>query len=361
MNAFIPNGEKIIQKIIGEAKSQGLTNVVISGDYLINDTVLIPSDTTLILDDCHLRLADGTFCNMFRNENCYAQNNRTRDGADKNIKIIGVGRAILDGGEYNGLSERNYRQEGRPHIYNNNTLLFSNVDGFEIKNLKVINQRYWAFNFIFCRYGKICDIDFLADFTRIDKDGNRVKGLDRSERLSPYVKNADGIDLRIGCHDIIIENITGFTEDDTVALTALPSESALRFSVKDEPIDIYNVTIKNIVTAAFCSNVRLLNQGLSKIYNILIDGVQDASGDGKYYVGRGSASVRIGDLLLYGERQSTKDETFNISIKNVFSRADFALSLVGEMTDVNYENIYGFDGCPVLIDDMNAKIYKKGE
>ena len=29
--------------------------------------------------------------------------------------------------------------------------------------------------------------------------------------------NADGIDIRRGCRDIVIENITGFTEDDTVA------------------------------------------------------------------------------------------------------------------------------------------------
>jgi hypothetical protein len=248
-----------------------------------------------------------------------------------------------------------------PHIYNNNTLLFSNVEGFEICNIKFVNQRYWAMNFIFCRNGVISNIDFLSDYTRIDKDGNRVVGLDRAERLSPYVKNADGIDLRVGCHDNIIENVTGFTEDDTVALTALPNENSMRFAVKKEPMDIYNVSIKNIQTSAFCSNVRLLNQGSSKIYNILIDGVQDASGDGKYYVGRGSAGVRIGDLLLYGERHSTKDETFNISINNVFSRAEAAVSLVGEMTDIRCENVFGFDGCPVIIDDENAKIYKKGE
>jgi hypothetical protein len=239
------------------------------------------------------------FCNIFRNEKCYDTENRTRENADKNIKIIGLGRAILDGGEYNGLSERNHSKDGMPHIYNNNTLLFSNVEGFEICNIKFVNQRYWAMNFIFCRNGVISNIDFLSDYTRIDKDGNRVVGLDRAERLSPYVKNADGIDLRVGCHDIIIENVTGFTEDDTVALTALPNENSMRFAVKKEPMDIYNVSIKNIQTSAFCSNVRLLNQGSSKIYNILIDGVQDASGDGKYYVGRGSAGVRIGDLAAF--------------------------------------------------------------
>jgi hypothetical protein len=34
------------------------------------------------------------------------------------------------------------------------------------------------------------------------------------------VKNSDGIDLRQGYHHITIENITVFTQDDAVALTA---------------------------------------------------------------------------------------------------------------------------------------------
>lgn len=357
MQNFIPNGERIIQKLIDEVKSQGLTSVVISGDYLINDTIIIPSDTTLILDDCHLRLADNTFCNMFRNERCLDNENRTRENADKNIKIIGLGRAILDGGNYNGLSERNSGKDGMPSIHNNNTLMFSNVDGFEFSGLKVINQRHWAFNLLFCRYGKINNIDFCADYTRIDENGNRVVGLDRANPASAYVRNADGIDLRIGCHDIIIENVTGFTEDDSVALTALPGKYSLKFAVEGESVDIYNVTIRNIVTAAFHTNVRLLNQGGARIYNILIDGVQDSSLDGKYYVGRGATAVRIGDSRLYGERNSFKDETFNITIKNVFSRAAYAVYLVGEMTNVVCENIKGFDGCPKLIESSNAKIY----
>ena len=356
---FIENGQKIIQSLINDCKSQNKTKVVITGNYLINDTIILPSDITIVLDDCHLRLKNQTFCNIFRNERCYDKEKRNRENANKNIKIIGIGRAILDGGEYNGLSERNHSIDGRPHIYNNNLLLFSNVENFEIRNVKVINQRYWAFNFLYCRYGIISGIDFCSDYTRIDSEGNRVVGLDRADRLSPYIKNADGIDLRIGCHDILIEDITGFTEDDTIALTALPNDFAMSFAVEKETIDIYNVVIKNVVTAAFCSNVRLLNQGASKIYNILIDGVHDSSGDGKYYVGRGSAGVRIGDILLYGKRHSTKEETFNIVIKNVFSRADFAVSLVGEMTNVLCENIFGFDGCPTIIDDKNAKIYKK--
>lgn len=357
MQDFIVNGEKIIAEKIAKAKAEGKSNVVISGNYLISETVIIPTDTTIILNDCHLKLADGVKCNLFANTVCRKFENRNRETADKNIKIIGVGRAILDGGNYNGLSEKTWRENGNPHVTANCTLFFTNVDGFEIRNLKVTNQRYWAFNFTFCRYGKISDIDFCADYTRIDENGNRVVGLDRDKYGETYIKNADGIDLRIGCHDIIIENITGFTEDDSIALTAIPDDRTMSYAVENESVDIYNVTIRNIITAAYCTNVRLLNQGSSKIYNILVDNVQDTSVDKKYYVGRGVAAVRVGDTRIYGERHSYKDETFNIAIKNVYSRAACAVSLVGEMTNVKCENINGYDGCPVIIDDKNAKVY----
>ena len=361
MSDFIQNGEKIIQGLIAQAKQQGKTNVVISGNYMINDTIIIPSDTTLVLQDCHLRLADNTFCNIFRNAVCYDTENRTTQNADKNIKIIGIGKAILDGGNYNGLSERNCCKEGRPHIYVNNILLFSNVEGIEIRDIKITNQRYWALNFIYCRYAYIGNIEFIGDYQRYDENHNLVKGLIKgpNDCCMTQIVNADGIDLRVGCHDFTIENIRGFTEDDTVALTALPSDNELRFSVENESVDIYNITIRNIVTSCFCASVRLLNQGGARLYNVLIDGVRDASLDTRYYVGRGSATIRIGDEHMYGTRHSYKDETFNVIIRNVFTRAGKGLALAGEMTNVVYENVFGFDNCPLLVDDEKAKIYKK--
>jgi hypothetical protein len=71
----------------------------------------------------------------------------------------------------------------------------------------------------------------------------------------------------------VIENITGFTEDDTVALTGLYGRLEKQFEVDGLSIDIYNVTIRNIASASFCTNVRLLNQGEVKLHDILIDGV----------------------------------------------------------------------------------------
>ena len=69
--------------------------------------------------------------------------------------------------------------------------------------------------------GYIGDLDFCANDTGIDGNGCEYHGLKRDKYAEVLVKNADGVDLRQGCHDIVIENLTGFTEDDSVALTAL--------------------------------------------------------------------------------------------------------------------------------------------
>ena len=363
---FIKNGGAAIQRLIDEACTSGLRAVTVTGLYEIEQTILIPSDFTLTLMNCHLRMKDGTFCNMFTNAACRTERGRTAEGADRNIVVEGVGRAILDGGEYNGLSESTHGKNGLPHISFNNVLLFANVDGFTVRNLHVRNQRWWALNFVACRNGRISDVDFLADYSYRLPDGTRRFGLGKRAYGSAecvgddfdykyiLVKNADGIDLRSGCHDIIIENITGFTEDDTIALTALCGSTEALYGVKDMDRDIYNVVIRNVVSSAFCANVRLLNQSGVRLYNILVDGVYDSSKNSPY-MGRGGSGVRLGDVNLYGTRHATPDETFNITIRNVCSRAGAALRLAGAMKDCRFENIRAFDGAGLLIED-NASV-----
>jgi len=355
---FTKNGGAAIQAMIDTACENGTRTVSVAGNYEIEKTILIPSDFTLILENCHLVMADDTFCNMFRNARAGTDAGKTAEGGDRNIIIEGRGRVILDGGNYNGLSERNSEKDGRPHITVNNILLFHNVDHFEVSGLYVCNQRWWALNFIFCRFGRIYNIEFKSDDTCIDENGERVHGL--LSRTNCYeqvvIKNSDGIDLRCGCHDIIIENITGFTQDDTIALTGLPGRIETEFFPVDGlPTDIHNVIIRNVNAAAYCAIVRLLNQGGIKLYNILIDGVMDSSATCPC-LERTSTGVRVGDLHMYSERHSTPDETCNITIRNVFTRANVGLRLAGSITNLVTDNINGFDGCGVLIENR-ANLY----
>lgn len=349
---FTKNGAEIIQDLIHKSKNDGTNKAVITGNFEIEKTITIPSDFLLVLENCHLRMADNTFCNMVTNEHCRTEKGRTLEGTDYNITIEGRGRAIIDGGEYNGLSETNHSKDGKPHISVNNVILFSNVDGFKISNLHVRNQRWWALNFVFCRNGNIRDIDFLADYTRIDENGNRVhySGFGHENM---YIKNADGIDLRAGCHDIIIENITGFCEDDTIAVTGLRGGIEKLFGIPALSEDIYNIIIRNINASSLCATVRLLNQSGIKLYNVLIDGVFDSS-KGSKYMERGGTGVRLGDTHLYGDRHATVDECFNITVKNIYSRAFAVMRIAGAMRDCHFENIHGFDGYTTLIENNSS-------
>ena len=247
------------------------------------------------------------------------------------------------------MDEKNSEKDGRPHICVNNLILFTNVDGFEIKDLHLRNQRWWAMNFIYCRHGKIKDIDFCANDTAILPDGKRVHGL--RENAECLVNNADGIDLRVGCHDIMIENITGFTQDDSVACTALYGKMEKDFAVEGLSTDLYNITIRNVNTATMHGNVRLLNEGGTKLYNILVDGVFDSSKDSPnlHNGWRAWRTLCIGSETPYGERHSTKDETYNITIKNIYSRAHSAVVVDGCVAHLNLDNINGFDGCENIL------------
>lgn len=347
---FIRNGGSLINSLIAREVSENRNEIRISGSYEIEETILLPSDVTLILDNCYLKMADNTFCQMFRNISA-----EKADVYDSNIHIIGVGNSVLDGGEYNGLSERNCGKDGRPYIIVNNILTFSKVKKLSVSGLRIINMRWWALNFIACSDGYIHDLDFASDATVIDREtGERLYGYAGRGYDEIYIKNSDGIDLRLGCHDFLIENITGFTEDDTVALTALKSRIEKYYPFPaDAQRGIFNVTVRNIRAAAQCGIVRLLNQGGTFLHDITVDGVYDASQNDDR-LDRGDRGVKIGDRHLYGEYYPTGEETCNITVKNVESRAKVALSVCGEIKNLSIENINGFDGRDTVIEKLSC-------
>ena len=352
--AFRVGGYDHITAKIEEAVCNGSRTAVISGCWEIDRAIRLPSEFTLVLDGCHLRMKDGCYDNLFVNEHHDTDVGRTCSGTDRNIALVGKNGAILDGGKYNGLSEKTQLKNGLPPIWKNNLLLFTNVDGFRVEGISCHNQRWWALCFIYCRNGSLADIDFRASDIGIDENGNEYHGLQSARYGEVLVKNADGIDLRQGCHDISIENITGFTEDDSIALTALNGRLEAAFSVEGLPPDISNITVRNVRTAAFCTNVRLLNQGGTRLHDILIDGVYDTSAHSPH-MDRGIYGVRIGDTRLYGNRHATCDETYNITVRNVRSRGQFALHLAGEIGNLVLENIEGFDGAQQIMDERVAK------
>jgi len=352
---FTPNDDGImadndaqsVQNAVDAAEADGCGRVVIPRKnartgglkWEFDRTVYLPSNMTVELDGCFIYLAEGSFCNVFSNSNFNKEIGRTLEGEQHDISIIGRAGATIDGGIYNGLHERNSLQDGMPHISVNTPLLFANINRFEIGGFRVTNQRWWGMTFIYCRNGHIHDIDFEADRAAIDEEGKRRPDLVPTNQWECYIKNADGIDLRCGCENFTIENISGYTEDDTVALTALTGKNLEEaHSVEGKPSDICRVTIRNVKSdGGFCANIRLTCGDRNKIHDVDIDGVFDTSFGKPYMAGAG---VRL-DNHNYGRRaKSEHGDMYNISIANVHSRAKSAVEISRTIKNLSVRNIF---------------------
>jgi polygalacturonase len=161
--------------------------------------VKLYSGSCIVLDNCFLRQSDDSTDNIFKNSVCRTPEGTKKENRQYDICIQGIGNATLDGGKYNGICEGNWRTLGI-ELFGNCLIHFQNVERFVVENITFSNQRYWAMNHHCCSEGHISNI--------------RIKALgDRP--------NQDGIDLRYGCHSILIENIMGYAGDDVIALTCL--------------------------------------------------------------------------------------------------------------------------------------------
>lgn len=259
---------RTIQNAVDHAHISGKNRVVIprynartdSCIWNIDQAILLPSHMTVVIEDAHLRLCDGVFDNIFRTENCFTPQGNTLEGEQENIHIIGSGNALLDGGVHNGLVEQMHRDDPvkYPRLSVNLMIFLHNTRHFSVTGLQFVNTRWWTICCIYCRWGRLANLDF---------------------RYYGTCENQDGIDLRVGCEYITIENITGITGDDTVALTAMPNdhlvpETALH--VQGKKWHIHDVTIHNLITTTHgCGCVRLLCKDGAQIYNVTIDGIKN--------------------------------------------------------------------------------------
>lgn len=321
-----------IQNAVDYAEQNGLGQVTIprfTADgrnvWSIARCILLPSDMAVFLEGCHLRMADGVRENMFRNKNAGSELGNTPEGEQHDIRLIGVGNAVIDGGEPNGLCEQLRRDhpELYPSMYVNLAVFFHNVRDFEVRGIRFIECRYWAVCFMYCRWGRISELDF---------------------RMRGNLENQDGVDLRVGCSFITVENITGITGDDTVALTALHGKTERALAVKGKAPNIHDVTVQNIKSSTHgCGIVRLLNAQGSRLYNITLRDIKDTGATVS------GASVLIGttDPYLLKDRPSALGDFENIIIRDVTTNSQRGIDIAGACRNLLIENLTGLQRCRI--------------
>ncbi len=369
-NIYTPNDfkhldsdSKMIQAAVDEAAKYGVKVVIPRVNERTNEckweleeSIKLHTGSYVLLDNCYIRLKDDTYIHFFENDSAddfgewYLSKNRQYD-----IQLVGEGNVVLDGGKHNGIFEKDFNiydengnfvksinYKGLPSIAINRGLEFRNVERITVKGLRFINIRYWAMCFEFCSYGHIADINFEAL-------GN--------------VPNQDGIDIRVGCNNFLVENIYGLTGDDTIALTNF----AGRFlETSDMDTSIHDIIISNVRSyqSDNCDIIRILNRGGGVIYNIQISNVVDITPE--YKKDRALAAIRIGDICDYPQRLNTPGETRNIIIRDVVTRARFGAYIANTVVDSTFDNfmmtsdggigIY-FNGCYIENVYINKFMY----
>lgn len=222
-------------------------------------------------------------------------------------------------------------------------ILFANVEHFSIQNLKIVRPHGWGISLEACAYGSVEKIEFDACMSK-EIDG-----------MLHNMENQDGVDLRNGCHHILISDITGNTGDDIIALTAIADDEispgggagsthVMHSDWIKRERNIHDVIVRNVIGySQLCYSVRLLAAN-ARIWNVVIDGIIDTSPEtGSHF---GTLSIGESDTA-YG--RNLPDGIANISISNVISNGGSAINVGGYLKDSIITNIINRNkDCPVL-------------
>jgi hypothetical protein len=353
-NAFEGTDVERINQAIRIAASRGVRVVIPrhnnrgSDIWLLDSAILVQANTTLELNNCHIKLSDRCRDNMIRSANCGL------GMADiqpmKNIHIKGVGNVLLEGADNpratgdsaKTLGKRTYgtdagvEGESQTGDWRNIGILLASVEHFSIENIQIKDAHCWAISLERCGFGRVRDIHFdAAEFKMIN-----------GERKT--ILNQDGLDLRQGCHDIRIEGITGITGDDLVALTNIPhaarvagSDTSTMVSAatprEGENDDIRNIFLKQIVGHSRARHhvVRFLNAGGLRLYNVMLDGLIDTSPPDRPC----KATLKIGDANPVWGGVTPLGDTNRLFLSNISGASTHTILIAGSLTDSTITNV----------------------
>jgi polygalacturonase len=269
-----------------------------SNIWKLDRAILLPSNITVMLDNCTIQLSDSCRDNMFRSDNVGM--GITTPVWNNNIHIIGIGEVFLigadnprssgDAGRTLTLDPDLEREKGNWRVsygtdagnpaqkqtgdWRNIMILIAQVENFSLKNVKIRNSHAWAVSFERTRNAELSDINIFNP-EEITIGNRKMK-----------VFNKDGIDLRQGCKNFRINNISGFTGDDFIALSSLdvkgatdPTNGSIHSTMvtasrwKGSEDDTEQIFITNINAESICRSIAIRASDSSGIHHVYIEGL----------------------------------------------------------------------------------------
>jgi polygalacturonase len=299
IRSAIESAKASTRKVIIPLKNSNGTNI-----WLLDSAILLPGNMTIILDNCTIQLSDHCRDNMFRSDNVGI--GITNPVWNENISIIGLGDVVLkgadnpratgDGARTLTLNPDEEKEKGNWRVsygsdagkegkkqkgdWRNIMILMAYVDGFKMKNIGIENSHAWAVSFERVKDADISDIS-INNPEEINIGGRTVK-----------VSNKDGINLRHGCKNFRINNISGRTGDDFIALSSLDTgpdghgngnvNSTMVTSRiwKGPEDDTEEVVITNITCQTKYRGVAIRASDSASIHNVYINGLITREWDG---------------------------------------------------------------------------------
>ncbi len=338
------NTNKTDSEIIDECMSfvsifNSRTVIFDQKDWHIDRAILLPSNTTAIVDNVMIKQNNLMFDNIFRGDNFELDPANPNGFPVKinpisNIRIIGKNSAKLEGPDIlpkmmHPTMGNEQEMVGDYWGWRNFQVCLSRCTNFELAGFTFTKPRSWANSFDRCSNGYIHDLD-----------------------ITSTVKNGDGVNIRLGCNNINIENIKGHTSDDLVAINSMTlglTYPVLRYvypldpssylmndgeSIKDR--DIYNITVSNIrsSTSLYSHAVALLSRNGHKIYNININNIIDANP-----ISQSNRLAIVGSYKGYSSGYQPGD-LHNIRINHILSNsAKKAIVFNDQVKDVWVNNV----------------------
>lgn len=321
------DGESI-QNAVDAASRDGINLVLIprwnvrtqQAKWELEKAIKVPSNMTIIFLQAYLRQADFCYENMFTNTRAYEHEGRCIAHEEHDLTFSGIGDVVLDGGVHNGLMEKTCNMYGLPDKRYNASVLFNNVRNLVIENMQFRQSRWYATYFIHCDTCRLSNLDFdeWEDFC-----------------------NRDGVDIRSGCHNFLVENITGTTGDDTVALNNLGNDGNDGRYVEGKDPDTLHMVIRNVkADAGRWFTVRILCQDRHLEQDFTLDTIMDVSSAENQK--SPLATVMIGSHEYHYKIPAELGDLAHLTIRDVYTRSRFGLSFGGCSDDVSVSNVHTY-------------------
>lgn len=304
-----------INSAIDYCTTHGVKQVKVRpGHYILNGSIRLK-------DNVHLEVDKTALMELIPGGNAYMITNDDLVNGNINIEI--------SGGEWvgNGYQQTLNGTGGIPNYFLGFGFQFYLVKGLNVHDLQVDSTRTWAIAHIGCQYVTFKNIRLL-------------------QNLKISAENGDGITG--SSSDVLIENISGYTNDDMVGVNA----TRVGFGSVGLPppfypvFDINNVTVRNVTAETFPGSatrtlrpIRIFANNTARITNVLVENIKgvclanpinidasDSSNTGDFNRGGYMENIQIRNISVEAGTNETGRQRGYIGIDKVVKINNLSIS-----------------------------------